>query len=108
MEVKPGSVRDQCRLACGDRVCGLGFYGVGEPDFWRAVVAGAVVAGFLEVVAGAPALDDAGVGAAGAAGVEVPLPGDLRRDPGEELLSLLRGERPGLRPGGRFGRPWRS
>jgi hypothetical protein len=46
-------------------------------------VAGDVVAGFLEVVAGAPALDDAGVGAAGAAaGVEVPLPGDLRRDPG--------------------------
>jgi hypothetical protein len=91
----------QWRLACADQVCGLLVYGVGEFDGGWFVVAGAVVAGFLEgVMAGAPAFDDAGVGAAGPAGAEVLFPGDLGFDPGEEGVRLLRGERPGLRPGG--------
>jgi transcriptional regulator with XRE-family HTH domain len=98
----------QWRLACADQICELLVYGVGESDGRRPpVVAGSVVARFLEGVAGgAPALDDAGVGAAGAAGVEVPFLRDLGLDLGEELVSLLRGERPGQRPGGRCGRPW--
>jgi hypothetical protein len=91
----------QWRLACADQVCDLLVYRVGEPDGGWPVVAGAVVAGFLEgVVAGAPAFDDAGVGAVRAAGGEVAFPGDLVLDLGEEGVSLVRGERPGRWPGG--------
>ena len=91
----------QCRLACYDRRRELVVYGVGEGDGGRAVVLGAVVVWCFEVVAaGAPAFDDAGVGAVAAERVEVPLAGDLGLGGGEDRLSLLRGERPGLRPGG--------
>ena len=65
------------------------------------MVSGAVLVWSFEVIAaGAPAFDDARVGAVGAVRVEVPLAGDLGPDDGEDLLSALRGERPGLRPGG--------
>ena len=49
--------------------------------------------------------DDAGAGAV-ADGVEVRFPGHLGHRAGQEAVSLLRGERPGRRPGGRCGRLW--
>jgi hypothetical protein len=49
------------------------------------------------VVAGA--LDDAGV-AALAPFVEVPGVGDAGHDAGEDALALVRGKKPGQRPGG--------
>jgi hypothetical protein len=63
-------------------------------------VAGAVLAGFLDgVVVVAGALDDAGV-AALAARVEVLRVGDLGHDAVEDALVLVRGKKPGPRPGG--------
>ena len=63
-------------------------------------MAGAVLAGFLDgvmVVAGA--LDDAGV-AALAALVQVLAAGDGGHDAFEGALALVRGKKPGCRPGG--------
>ena len=91
----------QWRLACAGWLCELRVCQVDESDGGWPVVAGAVVAWCLDGIgAGPPALDDAGIGAAGAAGVEVLLAGDLGPGAGEEFLSLRRGERPGRRPGG--------
>jgi hypothetical protein len=63
-------------------------------------VAGAVLAGFLDgvmVVAGA--LDDAGI-AALAPLVQVLRVSDGGHDAGEDALALVRGKKPGCRPGG--------
>jgi len=96
----------QCRLACAYQVLGLGRLQVGESDRGRPVVADGFVAWLLGGVSdGSPAFDDAGAGAV-ADGVEVPFPGQLGHRAGQEAVSLLRGERPGRRPGGRCGRPW--
>ena len=63
-------------------------------------MAGAVLAGFLDAVGVvACALDDAGVGAL-APGVEVLRAGDGGHDAAEGPFSLVRGEKPGRRPGG--------
>jgi len=63
-------------------------------------VAGAVLAGFPDgVVVVAGALDDAGV-AARAALVQVLRAGDAGHDAGEDALALVRGKKPGQRPGG--------
>ena len=100
-------MHSQWRLACAGRFCWLRVCQVDELDGGGPVVASAVVVWCLDAVrADPPASDCAGVGAVGAVGVEVPLPGDLGSGAGEELVSLLRGERPGRRPGGRRGRPW--
>ena len=73
---------------------------VDEFDGGGGVVAGAVLAGFLDaVVVVAGALDDAGV-AALAPLVEVPRAGDGGHDAGEDALALVRGKKPGQRPGG--------
>jgi hypothetical protein len=75
---------------------------VDQLDRGGAGVAGAVVAGSFDavgVVAGS--FGDPGVGAVGAPGVEVLVPGDVGHDRGEDAFLLLRGERPpGRRPGG--------
>jgi hypothetical protein len=64
------------------------------------VVAGAVVAGFLDAVGIVPAaLDDAGAGPL-AALAQVPAGGDVGRHGGERLLAVVRGKKPGQRPGG--------
>ena len=64
------------------------------------MVAGAVVAGFLDAVGVVPAaLDDAGAGPL-AALVQVPGVGDAGRHAGEGALAVVRGEKPGRRPGG--------
>ena len=69
-------------------------------DGGGAVVAGAVLAGFLDrVVVVAGALDDAGV-AALAPLVQVLRVRDAGRHPGEDALALVRGKKPGRRPGG--------
>jgi len=63
-------------------------------------VADTVLAGFLDrVVVVAGALDHAGV-AALAALVELLRVGDGGHDAGKDALPLVRGEKPGLRPGG--------
>ena len=96
----------QCRLACVDQVLGLGRLQVGESDGGRPVVADGLMAWLPGGVSdGSPAFDDAGTGAV-ADGVEVRFPGHLGQRAGQEAVSLLRGERPGRRPGGRCGRPW--
>lgn len=64
-------------------------------------MAGAVVAGLLDPVGVvAAALDDSRVAAVPAAGVEVPVLGDVCRELGQECCGLVRGKKPGLRPGG--------
>jgi hypothetical protein len=106
MSARSSSGIVQCRLACADRVFEPRPFQVGESDGGWPVVASCVVFRCLELVpAGPPAFDDAGAGAV-ADGVKVPSPGDLGQGAGEELVSLLRGERPGRRPGGRCGRLW--
>ena len=60
----------------------------------------AVVTGFLDVVGiVARSLDDAGIGAL-AALVQVPAAGDVGLDLVSDVLSLVRGKKPGRRPGG--------
>ena len=60
----------------------------------------AVVAGFLDVVGIVPGpLDDAGIGAL-APLVQVPAAGDVGLDLAQDVLSLVRGKKPGRRPGG--------
>jgi hypothetical protein len=60
----------------------------------------AVVAGFLDVVGVvAGALDDAGVGAL-ASLVQVLAAGDVGADLVQDVLALVRGKKPGRRPGG--------
>jgi hypothetical protein len=64
------------------------------------VVALSVVAGFLDVVGVvAGALDDAGVGPLPAL-IQVLAAGDVVGDLGQDALALVRGEKPGRRPGG--------
>ena len=63
-------------------------------------MAGAVLAGFLDgVVVVAGAFDDAGV-AALAPLVQVLRVCDAGHDAGEDALALVRGKKPGRRPGG--------
>jgi len=63
-------------------------------------VAGAVLARFPDgVVVVAGALDDAGVGAL-TPGVEVPGVGNVGQEAVQDPFLLVRGEKPGLRPGG--------
>jgi hypothetical protein len=65
------------------------------------VVADAGVAGPFDSVGVVPGpADDAGVGAVPPGGVEVARAGDVGHDGGEGSPGLVRGERPGLRPGG--------
>jgi hypothetical protein len=97
-------VLGQCHLACFESccvaACSVVEDGIGELYRGRAVVSDAVVAGFLDAVGVVPgALDDAGVGAV-AAGVEVVLAGDAGHQPGEDALAVIRGKKPGRRPGG--------
>jgi hypothetical protein len=67
-------------------------YGVDEFDGGRGVVAGAVLAGFLDAVGVVPgAFDDARVGAL-APPAEVLGGGDLGHDPVQDALALVRGE----------------
>jgi hypothetical protein len=92
-------VQTQFHLACFESCCdagrGLVEDGIGELYRGRAVVAGAVVAGFLDAVGVVPgALDDAGVGAV-AAGVEVVLAGDAGYQPGEDALAVWSGGKAG-------------
>ena len=59
-----------------------------------------VIAGFLDAVGVVPgSFNDAGV-AAVAAGVEVVSAGDVGDHPVEGALALVRGKKPGRRPGG--------
>ena len=105
--VASGAVGTQWRLACAGWCCDLRIWQADESDDGWPVVARAVVVCCLDAVgADCPAFDGARVGAVGAAGVEVPCPGHLGQGAGEEPVSLLRGERPGRRPGGRRGRLW--
>jgi len=95
-----GQVMRQCHLAYFDHGCDLRFWEVAEPDRGRGAVALAVVAGSLEVVGVvAGALDDAGIGAL-AALVQVLRAGDVGGDLVQDALALVRGEKPGRRPGG--------
>src|ERR1022692_2367158 len=69
----------------------------GEFDGGRGVVAGAVLAGFLDgVVLGPGALDDAGVAALPPL-VQVLRVCDAGHDAGEDALALVRGKKPGRR-----------
>jgi hypothetical protein len=64
-------------------------------------VPGAVVVGFLDPVGVVPsAFHDAGVGAVPAPGVKVLRLGDVGRDLGAQGGDVVRGEKPGRRPGG--------
>jgi hypothetical protein len=64
------------------------------------VVSAAVVAGSLDVVGVvARALDDAGVGPL-APLIKVAAGGDVGADLGQDVLALVRGKKPGRRPGG--------
>jgi hypothetical protein len=73
----------------------------GEADGGGSVVADVLVAGFLGGVgAAAGAFDGAGAGAVPARGVEVLFPGDGGADLGEEAAGVVRGKKPGRRPGG--------
>ena len=61
----------------------------------------AAVVGFLDPVGIVPSsFHDAGVGAAPAPGVEVLRPGEIGRDLGPQDGGVVRGEKPGRRPGG--------
>ena len=61
-----------------------------------------LIAGSLDPVCVVPsAFDGAGTGAVPAPGVEVLVPGDVGRDAGQGGPGVLRGEKPGRRPGGR-------
>ena len=96
--------RTQCRLACfrSCRYEGVlpGQDRIDEPDRDGGGVACAVLAGFLDAVGVVPgALDDAGV-AALAFLVELARVGDVGHDAFEELFLLVRGKKPGRRPGG--------
>src|SRR5262245_19060372 len=93
-------VMPQCHLACFRQVCCLRFWEVDECDDGRAVVAGAVVGGFFDAVGVvAAAFDDAGVGLLSSA-VEVAWAGDVGFDLVQGAAWLVRGEKPGRRPGG--------
>ncbi|MGC2745811.1 MAG: hypothetical protein WA672_21790, partial [Candidatus Angelobacter sp.] len=75
--------------------------GVGEADRCGAVVADVLVAGFLDAVGVvAASLDNAWAAAVPAAGVEVLVLRDVGFDLGQDGPGVLRGERPGRRPGG--------
>ena len=64
------------------------------------MVAGAVIAGFFDAVGVvAAAFDDAGVAALAAVN-QVLAAGDSGDQAGEGALAVLRGKRPGQRPGG--------
>jgi hypothetical protein len=81
--------------------CGAGQDGVGEADRGGAVVPDVLVAGFLDAVGVvASSFDDAGAGAVPAAGVEVLVLRDVGLDLGQDGPGVLRGKRPGQRPGG--------
>jgi hypothetical protein len=76
--------------------CELGVQRVGESDRGRVVVAGAVLAGFLDGVLVVPgAADDAGEGSF-AAGVEPVWPGDVGgEEPQGAVVLVMRGGKPG-------------
>lgn len=87
-------------LSCGDAGLCPGQDWVDEFDGGGGVVPGAVLAGFPDGVGVVPgALDGAGVGAL-AAGIEMLRAGDLGGDASEGAFLLVRGGKPGHRPGG--------
>jgi hypothetical protein len=74
---------------------------INQPDRGRSVVADAGVTVSFDQVGVVPgAADDAWVGAVPPRGVEVARAGDVGHNRGEGPLGLVRGERPGQRPGG--------
>jgi hypothetical protein len=90
----------QCHLACFCQLCCLRFCEVDERDGGRGIVADAVVAGSFHAVGVVPAaFDDAGVGAL-APLVEVAGGCDVGRDLFQGAAWLVRGGKPGRRPGG--------
>ena len=90
----------QCHLACFCQLCCLRFCEVDEGDCGRGSVADAVVAGSFDAVGVVPsAFDDAGVGAL-APFVEVARGRDVGRDLFQGAAWLVRGGKPGRRPGG--------
>jgi hypothetical protein len=100
----PHAGQMQCHLAYFWSCCDVGLSpgedGVGEFDGGGGVVPGAVLAGFLDAVGVVPgALDDAGVGPL-APFAEVLGGRDGGQDAGEGALALVRGKKPGRRPGG--------
>jgi hypothetical protein len=96
----PRNAMTQCHLACFGQVCCLRFCEVDERDGGRGIVAGAPVAGSFHAVGVVPsAFDDAGVGAL-APLVEFAGAGDVGHDLFQGAAGLVRGGKPGRRPGG--------